>query len=85
LVGYAEGANTVASPHRKDMTMNWDQVEGNWKQMTGGIKSKWGDLTDDEISEIDGDREALEGKIQSKYGKNKEQAKQEVNDFINAL
>ncbi|WP_458792826.1 CsbD family protein [Yoonia sp. MH D7] len=63
--------------------MNWDQVEGKWKEMTGNIKAKWGDLTDDELTEVAGNREALEGKIQSKYGKSKEQAKDEVDQFLN--
>ncbi|MGY9048722.1 hypothetical protein P775_20500 [Puniceibacterium antarcticum] len=62
--------------------MNWDQIQGNWKQMTGSVKSHWGELTDDEVTEIAGDREALEGKIQAKYGKSKEAAKQEVDDFL---
>lgn len=63
--------------------MNWDQIEGKWKEMTGNVKAKWGDLTDDEITEVNGDREALEGKIQVKYGKTKEEAKKEVDDFMN--
>lgn len=62
--------------------MNWDQVQGKWKEMTGNVKAKWGDLTDDEITEIDGNREALEGKIQAKYGKTKEQVKDEVDAFL---
>ena len=65
--------------------MNWDQIKGKWKETSGAVKSKWGELSDDEIARMDGDRETLEGKIQSKYGKTKEQAKQEVNDFLNAL
>ncbi len=63
--------------------MNWDQVEGKWKEMSGNIKAKWGDLTDQELTEIEGNREALEGKIQAKYGKTKEAAKKEVDDFLN--
>jgi uncharacterized protein YjbJ (UPF0337 family) len=43
--------------------MDWDQVKGNWKEMSGNVKAKWGDLTDDEIAEMNGNREALEGKI----------------------
>lgn len=65
--------------------MNWDQIEGQWKKMTGSVKAKWGDLTDDEVAEINGNREALEGKIQAKYGKTKEQAKAEVDAFIDSL
>lgn len=63
--------------------MNWDQVQGKWKEMSGNVKAKWGELTDDELTEVAGDREALEGKIQAKYGKTKEQAKEEVDQFLN--
>lgn len=65
--------------------MNWDQVKGGWKEMTGNVKAKWGELTDDEVTEINGDREALEGKLQSKYGKTKEEAKAEVDDFLSSI
>ena len=65
--------------------MNWDQIEGKWKEMKGNVRAKWGELTDDEIEEVQGDREALEGKIQQKYGKSKEEAKKEVNDFIDSM
>lgn len=74
----------VLASNLKGTAMNWDQVEGKWKEMTGNVKAKWGELTDDEIAEVNGDREALEGKIQAKYGKTKEEAKQEVDDFLNS-
>jgi Uncharacterized protein conserved in bacteria len=61
--------------------MNWDQIKGNWKQMTGSIKSEWGDLTDDEVTEAEGDREKLVGKIQERYGVAKEEAERQVDDF----
>ena len=41
--------------------MDWDRIEGNWKQFTGKVKEKWGDLTDDEIAQTNGKREQLEG------------------------
>jgi uncharacterized protein YjbJ (UPF0337 family) len=65
--------------------MNWDQIEGKWKEMKGNVRAKWGDLTDDEIDQVQGNREALEGKIQQKYGKSKEEAKKEVDEFVNSL
>lgn len=65
--------------------MNWDQIEGKWKETSGSVKAKWGELSDDEVAEVDGNREALEGMIQAKYGKSKELAKQEVDDFLNSL
>jgi uncharacterized protein YjbJ (UPF0337 family) len=62
--------------------MNWDQIEGQWKQLVGSVKARWGDLTHDEILEIDGDREVLEGKLQVKYGRTKEQAQAEVDEWL---
>jgi len=48
--------------------MNWDRIEGNWKQFKGTAKVKWGKLTDDELDVIAGRREHLAGKIQEAYG-----------------
>jgi len=63
--------------------MNWDQIKGKWKEASGAVKAKWGELSDDDVAEVNGNREALEGKIQAKYGKTKEEAKQEVDAFLN--
>jgi uncharacterized protein YjbJ (UPF0337 family) len=79
-----KGCKTFA-PVRQETEMNWDQVEGKWKEMSGSVKSKWGALTDDDVAKINGNRQELEGKIQSKYGKTKEEAKAEVNAFIDGL
>lgn len=65
--------------------MNSDQFEGQWHQLKGSLKSQWGKLTDDDIDRIEGNREKLVGKVQSEYGKSKEEAKKEVNDFIDSL
>jgi uncharacterized protein YjbJ (UPF0337 family) len=62
--------------------MNWDQIEGKWQQLSGSVKAKWGDLTDDEITEISGYREKLEGKIQERYGRTREEARKEVDDWF---
>ncbi|NCO20988.1 MAG: CsbD family protein [Rhodobacterales bacterium] len=62
--------------------MNWDQIEGNWKMFKGKIQSKWGDLTDDDLDVAEGNREQLEGKIQERYGKTKEEARKEVDKFL---
>ena len=52
--------------------MDWNQVEGNWRQVRGNVKKQWGKLTDDDLTAIDGRREALEGKIQERYGYTKD-------------
>ncbi|MBL1264915.1 CsbD family protein [Methylomicrobium sp. RS1] len=58
--------------------MNWDQVQGNWKQMRGSVKSAWGRLTDDELDQINGERDKLVGIIQERYGMAKDEAEREV-------
>ena len=52
-------------------TTNWEQIAGKWKQVSGEVKKKWGNLTDDELLQVNGNREILAGKIQEKYGKAK--------------
>lgn len=61
--------------------MNKDQVSGNWKQFKGKVKEKWGDLTDDDLTYIEGKRDQLVGKIQERYGYKKEQAEKEVKEW----
>jgi uncharacterized protein YjbJ (UPF0337 family) len=65
--------------------MNWDQVEGKWKQYKGQIREKWGDLTDDDLHVIAGQRDELIGKIQQRYGLAKEKAAKEVDSFVKTL
>ena len=78
----AEDASVFRGRSTWEEAMNWDQIQGKWKQLTGSIQATWGHLTGDEVAEIDGDREKLEGKIQEKYGKTKEEAKQAVDDWM---
>ncbi|MGW6780718.1 CsbD family protein [Brucella pseudogrignonensis] len=63
--------------------MDWDRVEGNWKQFKGKVKEKWGDLTDDDLDKINGKREQLEGKIQERYGIEKDAVRKDVDDWYN--
>ena len=48
--------------------MNKDEIGGNWKQFKGKAKEKWGKLTDDDMTVIEGKRDQLFGKIQERYG-----------------
>jgi uncharacterized protein YjbJ (UPF0337 family) len=50
------------------MHMNWDRIQGNWKQAAGKIKEQWGKLTDDDLEVVAGRREQLIGKVQERYG-----------------
>ncbi|QHM97287.1 CsbD family protein [Kosakonia sacchari] len=61
--------------------MNKDEVGGNWKQFKGTVKEKWGKLTDDDMTIIEGKRDQLVGKIQERYGYAKDQAEKEVTDW----
>jgi uncharacterized protein YjbJ (UPF0337 family) len=63
--------------------MDWNRVEGNWKQFRGKVKEKWGDLTDDDLDVINGRRDQLEGRLQERYGYAKDQARKDV-DAISA-
>jgi len=55
-----------------------DVLKGNWKQLKGQVKEWWGDLTDDDIAKIDGNREKLVGTLQERYGYAKDRADMEV-------
>lgn len=61
--------------------MDWNRVEGNWKQFKGKIKEQWGMLTDDDLDQIAGKRDQLEGKIQERYGLEKDRAKRDIDDW----
>lgn len=61
--------------------MNKDEIGGNWKQFKGTVKEKWGKLTDDDMTVIEGKRDQLVGKIQERYGYAKDQAEKEVKDW----
>ncbi|AXO16538.1 MULTISPECIES: CsbD family protein [Thalassospira] len=65
--------------------MNWDQIEGRWKQLTGDVKKQWGRLTDDDVDAIDGQQDKLVGKIQEAYGIQREEADRQVREWFNRL
>ena len=58
--------------------MNWDRIQGNWKQLTGQAKAQWGKLTDDDLTIVAGRRDELAGKIQERYGATKEDAYKQI-------
>jgi uncharacterized protein YjbJ (UPF0337 family) len=61
------------------LVMNRDIVQGKWKQLRGEVKRWWGDLTDDDLDVIDGNRDKLVGMLQERYGYSREKAESEVN------
>jgi uncharacterized protein YjbJ (UPF0337 family) len=65
--------------------MNWEQVQGQWKQLKGKLKMKWGRLTDDDLDVIAGQKDILVGKIQERYGLKKEEALRQVEEWNSTL
>ena len=64
--------------------MDWNRVEGNWKQVKGKVKEKWGNLTDDDLTTINSKRDQLEGKIQERYGIARKQVRKDVDAWYAA-
>jgi uncharacterized protein YjbJ (UPF0337 family) len=62
--------------------MNTDVLQGKWTQLKGQVRKQWGKLTDDDVDQIQGDAEILQGRIQERYGRTKEQAQQEVDSWL---
>lgn len=65
--------------------MNWDRIEGSWKQFRGKAKSQWGALTDDELARIAGRQDQLIGRLQERYGFSRDRARGEVERWANTL
>ncbi len=61
--------------------MNWDRIQGNWKQVAGQAKEQWGKLTDDDVDVVAGRRDQLSGKIQERYGVAKDEAEKQIAEW----
>tara|TARA_B100000676_G_scaffold307031_1_gene364541 strand:- start:740 stop:973 length:234 start_codon:yes stop_codon:yes gene_type:complete len=69
----------------KEKVMNWNTIEGRWKELKGNIKEQWGELTDDEIDQAEGKRDILLGKLQAKYGIAREEAEKQLDSWAEKL
>jgi uncharacterized protein YjbJ (UPF0337 family) len=65
--------------------MNWDRIEGNWKEFKGKARQQWGDLTNDDLEVIKGKRTELAGRLQQRYGYQKEEAEKQINTWLDTL
>lgn len=65
--------------------MNWDRIEGNWKQFKGRAQEKWGDITDNEWHQVAGRREEMIGLIQKRYGRARDEAERELDDWAGGI
>jgi len=61
--------------------MQWDTIEGNWKQFKGKVKEQWGKLTDDDLDRIAGKKDQLAGRLQESYGIGKDDAEKQIREF----
>jgi uncharacterized protein YjbJ (UPF0337 family) len=79
IAAYREGLVLDSlSRQLQEKFMNWDRIEGNWKQVTGRAKMQWGKLTDDDLEVIAGRRDMMSGKIQERYGIAKDVAEKQL-------
>jgi uncharacterized protein YjbJ (UPF0337 family) len=65
--------------------MNWDTLAGKWRELSGTVKTKWGKLTDDDLQMIAGKKDVLVGRLQQRYGFQKDRAEREVDDFLGTV
>ena len=75
----ADAASNAADEVTSSAT--WDRIAGNWKQFTGSAKERWGELTDDEVMQVNGNKEQLVGKVQETYGVTRMEAQRQVDDW----
>jgi uncharacterized protein YjbJ (UPF0337 family) len=61
--------------------MNWDEIQGKWKQMKGDLRTRWGKLTDDDLHTIGGEKDKLVGVVQERYGIQKDEAQRQVDEW----
>jgi uncharacterized protein YjbJ (UPF0337 family) len=73
-------ADHHARPHRRTL-MNWDTIKGEWMQVKGKVKEKWGKLTDNDLEVVAGKKDQLVGLLQKRYGYAKDKAEKEVDEF----
>jgi uncharacterized protein YjbJ (UPF0337 family) len=69
----------------QEQAMNWDRVEGNWKEFKGKVQQQWGKLTNDDIDVIEGKRTELAGRLQQRYGVAKDDAERQIDTWLNGV
>jgi uncharacterized protein YjbJ (UPF0337 family) len=76
-----ECVQSLEARHAMEGSMNQDTMKGQWKQLKGKAREKWGKLTDDDLDRIEGQREQLVGKIQERYGVARDEAERQVSSW----
>jgi uncharacterized protein YjbJ (UPF0337 family) len=75
----------VVNVERGEERMNWDRIEGNWKQLKGRVKQRWAELTDDDLDRIEGRKDEFVGVLQERKGIAREQAEREIQEWSKEL
>jgi uncharacterized protein YjbJ (UPF0337 family) len=75
-------SGAVGNSRTMEDAMNWDRVEGNWKEFQGKVLQKWGKLTNDDLDVIKGKRTELSGRLQQRYGVAKDEAERQIDDWL---
>jgi uncharacterized protein YjbJ (UPF0337 family) len=75
----------ITKQRQQEARMNWDQVEGNWKQVKGKVQQQWGKLTNDDLNLVEGKRTELVGRIQERYGIQRDEAERQVDSWLRSL
>ena len=65
--------------------MNWDRVEGNWKEFKGKVQQKWGKPTNDDLDVIEGKRTELTGRLQQRYGVARDEAERQIDTWLKSV
>jgi uncharacterized protein YjbJ (UPF0337 family) len=60
----------------------WNEVKGNWKQVRGDVQERWGKLTDDDLDQIQGQRDKLIGRIHERYGQTQQEVERQVDEWV---
>jgi uncharacterized protein YjbJ (UPF0337 family) len=74
-----------AHEHGKETPMNWDRIEGNWKQFKGQVRQQWGNLTNHDLDIIEGRRIELSGRLQERYGMAKDEADRQIDEWLRPM
>jgi len=77
--------NTTPGKQCRRDAMNWDRVEGNWKEFKGKVQQKWGKLTNDDLDVIEGKRTQLSGRLQQRYGVARDEAERQIETWLKSV
>jgi uncharacterized protein YjbJ (UPF0337 family) len=70
---------------QKESIMNWDRVEGDWKQIKGKVQQQWGKLTNDDLDVIEGKKTELAGRLQERYGYAQDEAEKQIDSWMKSI